>query len=300
MNKFLLKMRMAAAEEEGTVDGMPGADVPVLDDDAQDFVDMMTEIEGGGAGPVDQGDVADSEAENKEEPEDAGDAAAEEEAPATEEPAKGTVPETPVTPEQTPEPEPAPGVDPAVAEQQRQDFLTAVEKSFEISEDDANMLLTEPEKVLPRLGASIYERTMRDVAHFVAQERQMLMQALPQVITQTQTATTQEEAARNTFLEVNPGLDVVGNLNELVQGLAPTVMQANPGKSGTELMQILGSMIYPMVGMSRPAAAAPAAETPITPKPHVPAAISTPSATVQTGIPEGEDPIITELLAMDN
>lgn len=293
MNKFFLKRLMAQAEESGTVDGMGGAE---LGDSEQEFADLMQEINADGLEaeePVEdvvEEPVAEAEAEGEAEP---AKEVVEEAAPKEETPAPAPAP-TPAVEEES-----APEVDPEVAAQARQDFLADVEKSFEISDDDANMLLTEPEKVLPRLGAMVYDRAMQDVVQLVQQQQQQFVQALPQIITHTQQAATHEDTARATFHEVNPGLDKVDNLSSLVDALAPTVMQANPGKSGKELMGIVGNMIYPMVGMTRPVAATEQ-PAPTQVKPHVPAAPSAPSAVLPNAVPEGEDPIITELLAMDN
>lgn len=296
MNKFLLKRLMAAAEESGTVDGMPDVGGMELGESEQEFADLMQEINADG---VEEPEPEPEEVEGEaEEGEDTGEEE-KTEPDKVEEKEEAKVEPTP-EPAKPAEEESAPEVDPEVAAQARQDFLADVEKSFEISDDDANMLLTEPEKVLPKLGAMVYDRAMQDVAHLVQQQQQQFMQALPQIITHTQQAATQEDTARATFLEVNPGLDSVGNLNDLVDALAPTVMQANPGKSGKELMGIIGNMIYPMVGMARPAAATQEQPAPTKVKPHVPAAPSAPSAVLPNAVPEGEDPIITELLAMDN
>lgn len=298
MNKFLLKCLMAPAEESGTVDGMPDAGGMELGESEQEFADLMQEINADGVEEPAKEEAAEPEGAEEGAPAEEGkseEGKEEDPKPAVEE---ETPPADPAKPAE--EEKPVVEEDPEVAAQARQAFLADVEKSFEISDDDANMLLTEPEKVLPKLGAMVYDRAMQDVAHLLQQQQQQLAQTLPQIITQTQQAASQEDTARATFLEVNPGLDKVGNLNDLVDALAPTVMQANPGKSGKELMGIIGDMVYPMVGMARPAATPPEQPAPTKVKPHVPAAPSAPSAVLPSPVPEGEDPIITELLAMDN
>lgn len=287
MNKFLLKL-MNAAGEEGTQDGMPGG---AFDPDVQEFEDMLQGIEdaqNGEEGPADE--PADKPAEDV--------PAEAEPAPAAEpevEPEPEPEPEVPEVPTPPQQPEQPPEVDPEVAEQQRQQFLSGVQESFAISPDDANLLMTEPEAVLPKLGAMVYERAMRDVAYLMQQQQQLFQQNMPQMIQHTQQQVTQHAAAETQFKTLNPGLESVGNLNELVGSLAPTVIKANPGKSGDELMRIVGDMIYPMVGKQRAAAKAP--EVPKQ-KPHVPVATSTPSSSPAAGVPEGEDPIVTELINM--
>lgn len=51
--------------------------------------------------------------------------------------------------------------------EQRANYLSSVETSFELSEDDRVAMVTEPEKVLPRLAAQVHLRTLEQVAQLL-------------------------------------------------------------------------------------------------------------------------------------
>lgn len=133
-------------------------------------------------------------------------------------------------------------------EQQREQYLAEVEKAFALSEEDANLMVTEPEKILPRLAARMHDYTMQHVA---AMQQQMVQQ-LPQLMqgfAQQQTAAQQQESA---FLEANPFLKEMDRteLEEAVNELAPIVAKRAAGKTPEEKLKLLGQTIAQLKGIS--------------------------------------------------
>lgn len=161
-------------------------------------------------------------------------------------------------------------------EQQRQQFLAEIEKSFAISDEDANLIVTEPEKVLPRLAAQVYDRAMRDAA-------KMIETAFGQVPTMMQQMTAQQQQATEAeqqFLAANPGIEVIerGELETLINQFAPLVMQQNAKASPQEKLKALGRTIAAVKGVSL------GGVTPqVPPKKEEPVKPYTPAAPVSSG-----------------
>lgn len=214
-----------------------------------------------------QGTDSDDESETGDEAssaEDGDDPETEEEA-AVEEPS--VEPEVPEVQEQ-PEPEPE------FTAEQMQERVNAwkgeLEKQFAISDEDADLLASDPQKVFPKLAANLYMAAMQGVS-------QMLQQQLPRQVEQVQTQVVQRNKALEMFQ--SRWSDLVKPENEAYTVTAlKTVKQQYPNASLEEVIEKAGVVAYALKG--QPVPGAPVAK----PKPkatvHKPAkpssAVSTP------------------------
>lgn len=139
-------------------------------------------------------------------------------------------------------------VTPESLEEQRNQYLASVEKDFAISEEDANLIVTEPEKVLPRLATQIYDRAMRDTAEMFRN----FSEQMPQMLNNVSKQQTQASEAEQLFLAANPGIEVIekDELETLVNTFAPLVTQQNPNASTEEKLKALGRTIAAAKGIS--------------------------------------------------
>lgn len=162
------------------------------------------------------------------------------------------VEETKVEETKTPEPEvKEPEVLPTDEERQAQHqaYLAEVEKVFAISEDDANLLLTEPEKVIPKLGAQIHDYTMREVAKM----QQMMLQELPKYMENLMAQKNEAASHENMFMEANAHLASVdkNELRELINEYGPLLVKKMAGKTPQEKLVALGDVISTVKGIPR-------------------------------------------------
>lgn len=180
-------------------------------------------------------------------------------------------------------------------EVKRQEWRESLEKDFAISEDDATLLLTSPETVMPKLAANMYERVMSDVM------TQMQVQ-IPAVIQQVKQQTDQQDALRSQFYTVNPGLEAADEkqVAELIPQYAQLVKSTNPNLTQEELIRKVGTVIGAALGVDagKKKEQAPAQ---LQPEPTAqPAPAPAPAASVQTGNPglESGQPndFLTELI----
>lgn len=179
---------------------------------------------------------------------------------------------------------------------QREEIRSHFEKQFAISEEDANLLVSEPEKVLPRLASNVmmqtYDMMQRAMGNMINQ--------LPQMIQQSQATVQSETEVKNQFMELNPALKTMDatELDEAVAELAPVIKKRFPNATPQERMAKLGKMIAASYGLEAPAPKKAAKAKP--PKPVTPAAparSSTPPASNQLSPLEQE---IQELLSSDD
>lgn len=207
---------------------------------------------------------------------------AEEAAPPTqEEVAPVAEPEpTPEVVEQTPidDPKPngeteveAPPVETPEQQQARvQEWMGALANRYQISEEDAELLISEPEKVLPRLAANIHSAVLVDMAKAVEQMlpamMQQYLQAQPHVVSQAVETQQTRATARQAFYTTYP--DLVGQ--EAIVRQAATVVEQNFGNL-TQEQQVrkVGEISLAMLGKLDALAPAPA-PAPV-PQPFTPA-----------------------------
>lgn len=176
-------------------------------------------------------------------------------------PVAPVTPETPATPV-VPETPTAPPVDRAV---QRQQYLTQLQTDYAISDEDAQMMLTEPEKVLPKIAAQLHVNVVDSVIAAV-------MNNLPRAINAIQAQAQVSSESENEFFKAWPQLkkaeyqttvyDAVAAYRALrPQAPRDEVMRA----AGLQAMIALRLPIPPELLTQAPVASAPASFTPAAP-----------------------------------
>jgi len=157
-------------------------------------------------------------------------------------------------------------------EQSRQDVLakrealiSEIEKSYALPEAQRDMLLTEPEKVLPAMAARLYVDTYDAVFGAV----QGLLPQMIAAVTKTAEVQKQSETA---FFTKWPAL-AKPELKEPLMNLARTYRAANPNASFDQTVQQLGAWAHVALGipLEGPAPVARPAPSPVG-RPHIPVA----------------------------
>lgn len=171
-------------------------------------------------------------------------------------------PEAPAAPAVTPEAPATPPVDRAA---QRQQYMTQLQTDYAISDEDAQMMLTEPEKVLPKIAAQLHVNVVDTVIAAV-------MNNLPRAINAIQAQAQVSSESENEFFKAWPQLkkaeyqatvyDAVAAYRALrPQAPRDEVMRA----AGLQAMIALRLPIPPELLTQAPAATAPASFTPAAP-----------------------------------
>lgn len=190
---------------------------------------------------------------------------------------------------------------------QREEFLENIASQFAISDDDVNMLLNEPEKILPMLGARIYEKAVMDMAPYIQQQVQQAMGYVPTIVTQH----TQQQAAaqelENSFFSEAPGL--VAHKEQVYALLQPDAsgrnvileqarIVAGENAKTEDIIKVLGRTVSAMLGVDagQNAPVRKRQQAPV----HRPASAGT-AATQQPASDDNSGPVdfITELLDID-
>jgi hypothetical protein len=158
--------------------------------------------------------------------------------------AAATPPEAQVTESEQPlvtpaeEPEPTKSYDALRAE-----ALVTLEKDFAISEDDAQTLVTEPEKVLPRLAASIYMAAYENAT-------KSIMAAMPKLISQTITHQSAAATATNDFYGKWDKLDRNNSKHaDTVNRIGLVYRQVNPNASQEQFTAEVGAQALLALGI---------------------------------------------------
>ena len=158
-------------------------------------------------------------------------AAPEEPAPVAAEPPLQPPAPAPVVPQATPE-------ELAAA---RKVYETQIAARYAISEEDALLLQTEPEKVLPQMAARIYADVMQDVT-------QQVMGIMPQVIQGYTQSTARETQAQSEFFGAWPELK--GHDQQVLQ-MGAMFRQLNPNAPPQEAIAKIGEMTMAALGLKR-------------------------------------------------
>lgn len=181
--------------------------------------------------------------------------------------------------------------------EQYQAFREGLEKDFAISEEDATLLIEEPETVMPKLAANLYERVMTDAINHVAS-------VVPQMIMQSQVQAEHSTKMREQFYEANPGLvdqdDAL--IQELINTYAPLVKEQHKNSNLTqdELIRKVGMTIAASLGVD---AGKKQEAPPQPPKPSTQSPAPAPAAPArQSGagdvpaVSDGENDFLNELI----
>lgn len=141
----------------------------------------------------------------------------------TEQPA-AVAPKSPETPTATPQVTP-PAVSPAPAAEEEAAYSermratqTALEERYKLSEQDAQLLMTEPEKVLPKLAAALVMDTVQVV---LAQQAKMLPQAIMQTVSRQQQIQEGEDSFYKEWPDLKQHNDVVLRIGRAYRSMYP-------------------------------------------------------------------------------
>ncbi|QGH73588.1 MAG: lipid binding protein [Siphoviridae sp. ct7UA22] len=187
-----------------------------------------------------------------------------------------------VEPQETPKP-PVEQPKPQTQEEinaQFEAYKGALEKDFALSKEDADLIVSDPEKVFPRLMTNFYMRVMNDVY----QMHQQSQNQLPQVIEQTTKAVETKTKAIDAFQSRWPDLLSTPEGQEAAAQAAVIARKRTPNASLKDIVESSGRIAYSILGKDVPQQA-PAqqqanAQPAVKPKPHSPA--STKGAAVKT------------------
>lgn len=124
------------------------------------------------------------------------------------------------------------------------------EQVYQMTEDQANEVLVEPQKVLPQLAARVHLEVTQNVLGTLAQ-------VLPGVVLGVQTAQRQQAELEDKFFQAWPTLDKSADYNE-VMSLARVFRSQYPNAPVEEMIKQVGAMAVVKLG-KLPVATAPAA-----------------------------------------
>lgn len=169
---------------------------------------------------------------------------------------------TPVEPVSTPAPE----VPMATAEQYtawRNDRMGQLEQQYALDEASATALLTEPEKVLPKLAAKVHMEVLENAMR--------AMQAMvPVMVQQISTHTQVETKAKSLFTQVNPDL-ADPNLEPIIIKLGSAYREVNRTAPPDVAAKAIGNLVRAALGIAAPQQSVPATPAaPAAPAPVVP------------------------------
>lgn len=131
-----------------------------------------------------------------------------------------------------------------------------LENWYQLPEDDAAALQTEPEKVLPKIAARLHQA----VEHAV---RQQLEQALPGYVKQVQEFQQTEDRAQQEFNSAWPGL---AGYKEQVVTVGRMFRAANPNATKEQAIDTVGRMTYMALGLPLPEAPQAGSPAPAVPQ----------------------------------
>lgn len=165
----------------------------------------------------------------------------------------------------------APTATPPANEPQQVDLNVVrgeLEKAYALSDDQADMLTTDPQKIFPQLAAQLHMQVMAHVLR-------VFEAALPQQIQQLNTRQTQYNEVETQFKSLYPDLDLakpevfnaVGNAAEMVKRQFPQMsMDEKVKRVGLLAHSLLGTQVAAPVAQQAPAPAAPR-PNPVSPAP---------------------------------
>lgn len=153
----------------------------------------------------------------------------------------------------------------------RQAAVDALTQQYQFSDEDAQLIYTAPEQVLPKLAAEIQMAVVESVGNLINQN-------LPSMIQGVNHQTTQQAELESAFYSRWPELNAEQHGGQ-IEAAAKALVSANPGITRELLTEQTGVMVMMQLGKTQiPAATQAPAATPAA-APHVPAAptgISTP------------------------
>lgn len=169
-----------------------------------------------------------------------------------------------------PAPQPTPAPTPQLTEAETQDIAAARDKfisdlapTFQLTPEQADELITDPNKVLPRVAAQVVATTYEAVMRTIGAQLPMMLE------TYNHGARLRDQVV-DEFYDKFP--DLKGH-EAVVEQTAKAFRAVNPGATKEQAMQMVGSMVMVQLGLHAPSApAAPTptpAPAPVTIPPHV-------------------------------
>lgn len=126
-------------------------------------------------------------------------------------------------------------------EEQRKAFVVELEKSYQLTPEDADTALTQPEKVLPKLAANLHARVLQEVF-------QQVQVALPHMIEQVGRSTNTETQARNAFFEKWPQLNKP-EYEKAIVAAGKMYRELNPKAPPDQAIAAIGELVSKTLGI---------------------------------------------------
>jgi hypothetical protein len=134
------------------------------------------------------------------------------------------------------------------------DSIAGLVPQYQLTEDEANAMLTEPELVLPKLAASVHARVVKNILEH-------LPQILPNLLASTMQAQTVETNLRSQFFSVNDDLSDP-KFAPAIQQAGAMFRQLNPEADVATASFQVGNMVRMAMGLA-PKASAQNTPTPV-------------------------------------
>ena len=131
-----------------------------------------------------------------------------------------------------------------------QEQLGNLEQLYQLSEEEQQAFLTEPEKTLPKLAAAMHMRVTKSILNAV-------QSLVPQMIQQTQSMSVRENTARSDFFSVNSDLNKPEYEQAILQ-VGQMFRQVNPKATKEEAVKRIGELVRVSLGLQQPQVQEPA------------------------------------------
>lgn len=223
-------------EDSGTQDNVPD--------------DMWASL----ANDDDEDDSSDADAEEDSEETPAGEEPATDEQPAEVQPPaqEEQKPTAEVKPEETRQPPQQPQQQPQMSNEEMQKYVSAqreqllgeLAKQFPVNEEDADLLVTSPEKVMPKLAANLFLRTYEAVMQGVQQK-------MPQMVLMANEVQETKTALESQFYEKWEMLDKSKH-KDLVDRYGIAYLQTNPNATREDFIRDVGASAVVALGLPFP------------------------------------------------
>lgn len=139
--------------------------------------------------------------------------------------------------------------------------MAALEKMYQLKDEDAQALVTEPERILPKLLAQLHMQATKGML-------QSMQTAVPQIVQRTQSATQVETEARQAFFKENEDL-AKPEYEQAILQMGTMFRQVNPTAPREEAVKKIGELVRVSMGLPAKTASQPlessAAPVPFTP-----------------------------------
>lgn len=147
----------------------------------------------------------------------------------------------------------------AVAWEQEQ--MGKLTELYQLSDEEKDSFLSEPENTLPKLAAVLHMRITKAVLASV-------QSLVPQMMAQQQTHAATETAAKSAFYEVNPDLNDPAYESAILQ-VGAMYRQMNPKAPREEAVKKIGELVRVSMGLSPQGVTAPVVTPPVQQPPVV-------------------------------